>query len=235
MIDFGHILQAITDAVQYVPVTLFITILSVLLGSIIGLLIALIRFFEIPILSQLFAIIVTIIRGIPIVLMLLAFYLFLSEWINFVAEKNNLGFAFKDINTIWIALIPFIITASVQASEAFRGSLQSISQGQFDAAKSVGLTTGQMLKRIILPQLVPIATPLLGNITISIMKATSLASLITVVEILMGAMITANTNYRFLESYIAAAIIYWLLSILIDQLAKYLENRQAYIVKGAVK
>lgn len=235
MIDFGHILEAAAAAVRYLPVTLFITIVSVLLGSLVGLSVALIRFYEVPVLSQLFSILVTIIRGIPIVLMLLAFYLFLSEWINFVAEESNWGFFFKDIDAVWIALIPFIITASVQASEAFRGSLHSISQGQFDAAKSVGLTTGQMLKRIILPQLVLIATPMLGNITISIMKATSLASLITVVEILMGAMITANTNYRFLESYIAAAVIYWLLSILIDQLTKYLENRQAYIVKGAVK
>lgn len=234
MIDFAHMGDALIEAVKYVPVSLLITLVAVLIGSLLGLGIALVRFYEVPVFSQIFAILVTIIRGIPIVLMLLAMYLFFSEWINFIAERYQWGFSFKDINTIYIALIPFIISGTVQASEVFRGALKSINQGQFDAAKSIGLTTGQLLKRIIIPQLLPVATPLLGNLSISLLKATSLASLITVTEILMGALITANTNYRFLESYIAAAIVYWVLTLIIEQITKYLEKKQAYIVKGAL-
>lgn len=234
MLDFNHLFEALIEGVKHIPVTLFITIIAVLVGSLLGLIIAFVRYYEVPILSPILAFLVTVIRGIPIVLMLLAFYLFLSEWINVMAEQYGWGISFKDVNAIYIALVPFIISATVQSSEIFRGALLSIDKGQFDAAKSIGLTRMQAIRRIILPQLLPVATPLMGNLSISLMKATSLTSMITVVEILMASLIVANTNYRYLESYLAAALVYWALSILIEQGTKYLENKQAHIVEGAV-
>lgn len=233
MFDIQHLWAAFLAGLQHLPTTLFLTFSSLSIGIIFGLFIALVRYFKVPLLGRLFQILIIILRGVPILLLLLAGYLFTSEWVNYLAEKYSWGISFEDVNAVFIALFAYVIFATVQASEVLRGALQAIDQGQFDAAYSIGMTRRQMIRRIIVPQIFPTALPMIGNLTISLLKATSLASLITVVDVLMGSLITANANYRFLESYVAAALIYWLLAIMIEQVTRLLENKQRFQVKEA--
>lgn len=233
MFDIQHLWAAFLAGLQQLPTTLFLTFSALIIGIILGLFIALVRYFQVPVLGRLFQILIVIFRGIPILLLLLAGYLFASEWINYLAEKYSWGITFEDVNAVFIALFAYVIFATVQASEILRGALQAINKDQFDAAYAIGMTRRQMIIRIIMPQVFPVAIPMIGNLTISLLKATSLASLITVVDVLMGALITANANYRFLESYVAAALIYWLLAIIIEQIARLLENKQRFKVKEA--
>lgn len=230
---YEQIWIAIQASIQQLPVTLFMTIVSLLIGGFLGLIVALVRYFEVPILSPLFRVFVTILRGIPVLLILLVSYLIISEYAIYISENYDTSFSFDSINPAFIAIIGFSLMSLVQTTEAFRGSLNSIDEGQLDAAKSIGMTRFQLIRRVLLPQMFPIALPQLGNSTITVLKATSLASLITVVDVLQGALITANNNYRYFESYLGAALIYWILSIIIEQVTKLLEKRSAYITKGA--
>lgn len=234
MIDIAHISTAFIAALSHVPTTLLMSAIALVIGLLLGLGIALIRFYEVKFLSNALRFIITILRSIPIVLILLASYLFSSILLTSLNQQYALWPNLQNVNANYIALFAFIIFTTVQASEMFRGALNAIDKGQFDAAKSIGQSTRQMLVRIILPQLLPISVPMIGNLSISLIKATSLVSLISVVDILSGALITANTNYRFLESYLAAAFIYWMIAILIEQVTNLFERRQNNVLEGEI-
>jgi L-cystine transport system permease protein len=106
----------------------------------------------------------------------------------------------------------------------FRGALASVKKGQYDAGYAMGLTRAQVLIRIVLPQAIPVSLPMMGNIFISLTKAVSLASMIAVVDVMVAAVVSANSNYRFLEAYVAAAIIYWAICVVIERIFLWLEK-----------
>jgi L-cystine transport system permease protein len=89
----------------------------------------------------------------------------------------------------------------------------------------VGLSTWQTLRRIILPQVIPVAVPVLCNNVIVFIKGSSVMYFISVMDILNAAMIPATANYKYLEAYIAAALIYWGICLIIAQAAKLLEHK----------
>lgn len=141
-----------------------------------------------------------------------------------MAASLSLQIRFSDLDRRWIAIFALTLYAVSGLSEIFRSSLASIPKGQFDAALSVGFTSKQILRRVIIPQVFPIALPLLNNMLISLIKASSLVSMVSVVDILNGALIKANVNYRYLEAYIAVALIYWALCASIEAITALYEK-----------
>jgi L-cystine transport system permease protein len=109
-----------------------------------------------------------------------------------------------------------------------------VERGQFEAGYSIGLTKAQTLKRIILPQALPVAVPMLGNGLIGLVKGSSLAFLMAVTDLLNAALIPANANYRFLEAYIAAGIVYWVICLSIERLSAVIEKKLGYFVRKAI-
>ncbi|PAD20750.1 amino acid ABC transporter permease [Terribacillus saccharophilus] len=207
--DFAFMFEAFLAALHYLPTTLLLGFLPLVFGSIIGLGIALIRHYKIPILSVLFKWFVTIFKAIPVVLILLVSYLVFSDSVDKIADSLSWSIRFSDLDRRWIAIFALTLYATSGLSEIFRGALASIPKGQIDAAYSIGLTNMQVLRRVIIPQVIPLALPLLNNTLISLIKASSLVSMVSVVDILNGALIEANVNYRYLEAYIAVSLIYW--------------------------
>ena len=110
-------------------------------------------------------------------------------------------------------------------SETFRAAILSVDASEIEAAKSIGLTDRQTMRRIILPSAMIVAIPNLGNSLISLLKGTSLAFTVTVIDIMGQARIMAGANLRFFEAYIAVALIYWLLCILIERSIRFLERK----------
>jgi L-cystine transport system permease protein len=139
-------------------------------------------------------------------------------------EYFGLGFTFRNLNKAGIAVAGLSIPAAVGLSEAFRGALASVGKGQYDAAYSVGHTHLQLLRRIVLPQALPVSLPTVCGYSLGLTKAVSLASMITVVDVLNGAIMTANGNYRYLEAYLAAAIVYWMICMAIENTFALLER-----------
>lgn len=223
-IDFPFILVALKAAIHYIPTTLVIAFVPLLLGMVFGLIIAIIRFYNVPVIAKVLKYLVTIIKGIPVVLMLLVAYLMASDLFDKLATSLHWSLRFKDVNRGWIGIFVLTIVATVGLSEIFRGALAAIKPGQFDAAYAIGLTKRQTLRRIIIPQVFPIALPMITSLLIGLVKASALVSMISVVDVLNGALITATGNYNFLEAYIAAAIIYWAISIIIERLSGVAEK-----------
>jgi ABC-type amino acid transport system permease subunit len=92
-----------------------------------------------------------------------------------------------------------------------------VGPGQIEAAQSIGMTTPLIYRRVILPQALPVAVPILGNTFIGQIKGAALVSMIGVKDIVTQVKIEANANYRYLEAYIAAALVYWVICLGIEQ------------------
>ncbi|AEF85873.1 ABC-type amino acid transport system, permease component [Treponema primitia ZAS-2] len=214
--DFKFMLVALAAGVSRVPTSLYIGLIPVLIGIVLGLPIALVRFYEIKVLSPLFNWIVTIVRGIPIVMLLLVFYI--------VATRLYTGASSYKINTSLVAISALTLPAVVGISEIFRGCLGSVGREQFDAAYASGYTTIQLLFKVVLPQIIPVSIPMMGNTVIGMIKAAVLASMISVIDILDGALRTAENNFRYLEAYIAAALIYWALAFILTRIFSFIEG-----------
>jgi ABC-type amino acid transport system permease subunit len=114
-----------------------------------------------------------------------------------------------------MAVLSFLAVAFM--SESIRMALQSVPPGQVEAAQSIGMTTVTIYRRVIIPQALPVAIPILGNTFISQAKGTALVYLIGVTDLITGVKIEANATYRYLEAYIACALIYWVLCAGIEQ------------------
>lgn len=132
---------------------------------------------------------------------------------------------YGDLPMSLLAIIGLSLMAMVGLSEAFRGAFESVKTVQFDAARSLGMTNLQTIRRVLIPQAFPVALPMIINMLINLIKGTAIASLISVVEIFSTATQAASSNYKYFEAYIAAAITYWLMTIVIERSAVLLEGR----------
>nr|GGG88632.1 cysteine ABC transporter permease [Virgibacillus oceani] len=123
------------------------------------------------------------------------------------------------------AIIAFSLNVGAYASEIIRASILSISKGQWEAAYTIGMTQNTALKRIILPQATRVSIPPLSNTFISLVKDTSLASLILVTELFRRAQEIAAVTYDFMLIYIEAAILYWIICFLLSIVQQAIEKR----------
>ncbi len=232
--DFGIMIHSLLTASQYIGVTLFMALASLAIGMFAGLGIALIRLYKVTGLAPLFQVLVTVLKGVPIVLIILSMYLIASRQFDGWSESIGWTLRFKDFNMIWIAIVALSILAAINSSEIFRGAFAAIKKGQLDAARSIGLSNLQTIRRVLLPQALPISLPMFSNLLISLIKASALASMVSVVDVFAAAKITAQQNYRFLEAYVAVAVIYWAISILIEKGTGFLEERMTRKLRRAV-
>ncbi|CZQ95514.1 Hypothetical protein Tpal_1903 [Trichococcus palustris] len=231
---FEVMFQSLKVASQYVGTTLFMAITALVIGVILGLGIALVRLYRIKGLSQFFQAVVTLLKGIPMVLIILALYLIASKQFDVWAKSMHWSLRFKDFNMVWIAVAALSLMATINSSEIFRGAFAAVKPGQFDAAKSIGLTNLQTIRRMLLPQAIPISLPMFSNLLIGLVKASSLASMVSVVDVFAAAKITAQQNYRFLEAYVAVAVIYWGISLVIEKIVQILEERMSRKLRRAI-
>lgn len=223
--DIKFMFVALQAAIRYTPITLMLAFIPFVFGIILGTIIALLRVFKVKVLAKISQIFVVIIKGIPVVLLLLIIYFAVVQGFDGIAEKFHWTIRSKSINIIYIAIIGLTIFSIAHISESIRGALASIDKGQYEAGYSVGLTTIQILRRIILPQAMPIAVPMLCNNFIGLIKGSSLVFMISVTDLMNAALITATSNYKFLEAYIAAAIVYWIICIIIERIAFVIERK----------
>lgn len=207
------------------PITLLMTVVSAVIGLGLGFLIAIVKLRKIPILQQLFNVFVSFMRGTPqLVQLFLSFYglPILVEW---VAQKMNMTVNVNAIPALVYVFIAFGLNEAAYTSETFRAALLSVNKSEIEAARSIGLTNAQTMLRIILPSALIVALPNLVNSLISLLKATSLAFTVTIIDIMGQTRIIAGANLRFFEAYIAVALVYWVLCVLIEQVAKRVERK----------
>ena len=205
-----------------IKVTIPLTILSSALSFVLGLILAIVQVANIKILKQVAFIYIWIFRGTPLIVQLfIIFFGFPSIGIM--------------IDAFPAAVLAFGLNLAAYNAEVFRSAILAIPEGQLEAAYMIGLSYPQAMARVILPQSFPIAFPSLFNNLISLLKDTSLASSITVIELFTSAQQIAARTYEPFALYLEAAFIYLIFSTLLTMLQSYLEKKLVFKSKNSEK
>ena len=197
--------------------TLYIALLAMVLGVALGIVLAVMRVSRNPIASAFAGLYVWFWRGTPVVLQLLLMYFGLRQLI-----EDDM---FRDNWTRWrAAVITFGLNEAAYMAEIVRAGIQSVEAGQMDAAKSLGMTNLQAMRRVILPQALRVVVPPTGNEFIAMLKNTSVAFAIGVVELMNAAKIQAARSFKVMELYTVAAFWYLVMVSIFSLLQAELER-----------
>lgn len=234
-LDLPFIWEAFVRILPAIKVTIELTLVSTICGLILGTLVAIIRVYKVPVLQTAARLYVTFIRGTPALTHLLLVYYGLPMAVDGLAQSLGWSFRSGQIPMIAFAHLAFTITAGAYMSEIVRSGLLAVPRGQLEAAYSLGMTRLQALRRIVFPQAFAACLPNLSNMAIIRMHGSSLAFMVAVVDINAQAKIVAASNLNYFEAFLAAAAIYWGLTILMERLAGWLEKRVNRYQQGGVR
>lgn len=225
MFELDFMLSAVPEIIQYIPITVLMALISCLIGCVLGILLALARFFKVRFLSRVIAVYVSFIRGTPMLVQLYLVYYGLPLLVKSLVEATGGEYDPNAIPKIVYAFTAFSLNSAAYMSETFRSALEAVDKGQLEACYSIHMTTFQALRRVILPQAFEIALPPLGNSLLALVKDTSLAFSISIVDLMAGAKIVASRSFRFFEIYIVVSLIYWTICFVLERLIAVTEKR----------
>ena len=214
--------------IEGLKITLLVSTISLILSFILGLILAIIRKakidlnprwdnpkgFTLNILDKLAGLFITIIRGTPSTIQLLIMF-------NVILVGLD--------NLVIIAIATFALNSSAYMSEVIRSGLNSVAKGEVEAARSLGLSYNEALFKISLPQALRNALPALGNEVITLLKETSISGFIGLADLTRGASIIISKTFKASVPYFAAALIYLIIVILIEQAFKAMERKIQHV------
>jgi L-cystine transport system permease protein len=192
--------------------TLLLAVTSIFFGALVGTVVAITRLAKVPVLAQIAALYVSAMRGTPLLVQLFVIYFGLP----------SIGIQFEPITA---GILGLSLNVGAYLSETMRGAINGVEYGQWNAAKSLGLTQSQTLRYVVGPQALRLAVPSLSNSLISLIKDTSLVSVIAVSELMLATREVIATTFQPFPLYIAAAAMYWVMSASFEGLQKKLELR----------
>ncbi len=193
--------------------TLWLALITVVVGTILGTFVALMRLSRSKILYAITGVYIEVLRGTPILLQLYFFWLLLPKIVPITMS---------DTACIIVALI---VNSSAYVAEVIRAGIQAVDKGQTEAAKSLGMSDRNMMQHIILPQAIKNILPALGNEFIVMVKETSLASVFFVGELMTAYKTVQSTTFLALPSLTIAGLIYLIVTFVLTKLLKLLERR----------
>ncbi len=208
-------------ALQGVPVTVGVTLIAMVTGVVLGLVLALMKMSRIKVLTALASLYIEIIRGTPLIVQALIMAYGLPQLLQ------SSGILFRWPYLIIPAVIVCGLNSAAYVAEVIRSGIQAVDKGQMEAARSIGMTKGQAMKLIVIPQALKIVLPAFGNEFVSLIKETSVLSYVGVVEILRKGALWNAATFNTFEAYIGVALVYMLLTIPTSKLVKRLEKTMA--------
>ena len=214
--EFDTAVEAFAFILKHLPLTLFLPAVTLLIGIVLGSIIAIVRLRSNKLVNAVLVIVVSFFRSVPAILQVFIMYYSLPYLIAPILSAVT-GSVVKpfDVSPYWTAYIFFIIYQTAYQSENIRGALLSVDRGQLEAALAVGLSYYQAYKRIILPQAFAVAMPSFFTYYLHGIKSLALLFTIKIVDIFAAADIFAALYSRRTEPYVADAIIYWLLCVVL--------------------
>ncbi|ALS24422.1 MULTISPECIES: amino acid ABC transporter permease [Paenibacillus] len=223
--DVDFFIKTFFVCLKAVPVALEITAVTLMISLPVGFCFAFLRIKSGFAINGLITAYISLVRGTPIVVQILVLYSMLPSILASLLKGINSPINVYDVDPIYYAYVIFSLNTTAILSEVFRSALSTVPKGQLEAAESAGLTTFQAYRRIIIPQAMVTAVPNICTATINLIKATSLAFLMTVKEITAVAKIEAAYGYNYIEAYLDIWIIYFLVCIIVERMFKMLETR----------
>ena len=209
----------ITDGLK---ITLLVTVFAVLIGVVLGFLIAIVRTThdktgKLKILNAICKVYLTVIRGTPVVVQLMIIYFII--------------FGSVDISKVVVAIVAFGINSGAYVAEIFRSGIMSIDNGQFEAGRSLGFNYAQTMMYIVMPQAFKNVLPTLCNEFISLLKETSVSGYIALQDLTKGGDIIRSRTYDAFMPLIAVALIYLAMVMIFTKLVSLLERRLKVCIK----
>ena len=211
---------------QGIGITILVSVVGYAFACLIGLGLALMQLSSSLILRQTARFYVEVMRGLPILVLLLyvAFVLApalvaLWNWLPFEDVRT------RDFPLLWRAVLALVLAYASFLAEVFRAGLQSVDEGQIEAAEALGLSRWQRFRFIVFPQAIRTILPPLGNDFVAMVKDSSLVSVVGVLDIAQIGKLTAAGNFRYFETYNVVALIYLTMTIGLSLALRALEQR----------
>lgn len=206
--------------IEYLPLflegtlwTILLSMLGIIIGTIIGLFVGIGKMTRNPFIRWIFVCYINVFRGTPLLVQV------------FIIHFAVMPLFMNPVNPFVSGIVALSLNASAYIAEIFRAGIQSIDQGQMEAARSLGMNHTQAMRKVILPQAFKRMIPPLGNEFIVLLKDSSVVSLIGVTDILYWGRAATGQYYRVWEPYLTVAVIYLVLTLSLTYLLNYLERR----------
>ena len=200
-----------------VTTTIYVAVISITFAIMFAVVGALGRLSSNPVLYAVSTLYVSLVRGTPLLVQILFVYLALAQIFPIV----------NDVPKEVLGIFALSFNYGAYMTETFRAGIQAVPRGQTEAAQALGMSGRTRMRRIVLPQAIRIITPAIGNEFISMIKDSSLVSVIGVAELLWRAQRIGQSNFKGLETLMVAATIYWGLTIVLSIVQDRLEKRMA--------
>lgn len=223
------IFTSIPALLPYLTVTLVVGVTSILTGSILGMLLAWAKLSGHKVIRALADGYTYIIRCTPSIVLLFIVFYGLPKFM-----EAEFGIDLDDLSRAVFVIITFTLLFEAYVSEVFRSAYETVDKGQYEAAVTIGLSPKQAFFRVMLPQAAVIALPNFGNSVINLMKESALAYTIGLIDLLGRTNLIIAKNYGAygIELYVACLLIYWGLSLVIEQAFLRMES---YLDRGRLK
>lgn len=193
--------------------TIYLALLTVLLGTVLGTLLAIMKLSKVKPLEWIVGVYVWIIRGTPILLQIYFFYFFVPDILPF------------EINEEQCIILALVVNASAYVAEIIRAGIQAVDKGQTEAARSLGMSAYHTMSRVILPQAIKNILPALGNEFIVMIKEASLASVFFITEITSAFKTVQSATFITIPALMISGILYLALTTVLSFLMKLIEGR----------
>ncbi len=216
-------LQSLPHLLEGLEKTLFLTFSSIAIGFILGILLALGRVYGNKLVAGLCTGYIEFIRGTPLLVQLFIFYFAFPEFFGI------------NLTPLMAAFVGLSLNSGAYQAEYLRGSIQAVSSGQMIAARTIGMSTVQSIRHIILPQSLRIAIPAWSNELIYLLKYTSIAYIIQVEELTAEGKFIAAETFRYIEIFAFIGIIYLFFTIVLSEITDRVEERVRIPGIGAIK
>ena len=215
VLNVEYMLGLVPVLLRYLPLTLQLAGIGMVFALILACMFAVVRVLRIPVLNQLTIVFISFFRGTPLLVQLFLFYYGLPQLFS----------ALTVIDGITATVMGLTMHFAAYMAESIRAAIVGVDRSQTEAALSIGMTNGQLMRRIVLPQATRVALPTLMNYFIDMIKATSLAFTLGVTELMGATQKEAAGSFLYFEAFIVAAIMYWIVVEILSKLQNYLETR----------
>ncbi len=218
------------EILRGVVLTIILTVFSMTAGISLGTILAIMRLSDNPIVSGISRAYIWFFRGTPLLVQLIfwyniaALYPTISIGLPFGGPEFVIGSANSLITPLGAALLGLSLNEAAYMAEIIRGGIGSVDNGQYDAAQALGMNKTQLMRRIILPQTMRVVLPSTGNQVISMLKGTTLVSVLAISDLLYSAQIIYSLNYQTIPLLIVASLWYLLMTTILSYFQNKLEK-----------
>ncbi|MCL7930727.1 amino acid ABC transporter permease [Halomonas llamarensis] len=215
ILNIDYMVGLVPILLRYLPLTLAMAFAGMVLALALASALAVIRVLRIPGLNGATLLFISFFRGTPLLVQLFLFYYGLPQVLAFLTQ----------INGVTATIMGLTLHFAAYMAESIRAAIIGVDRSQTEAALSIGMTNGQLMRRIVLPQATRVAVPTLMNYFIDMIKATSLAFTLGVTELMGATQKEAAGSFLYFEAFVTVALIYWMIVEGLAWLQRRLETR----------